>query len=210
LPLAGTSAATADDGNIGWGDFFLNPTGLSFQAASQAQALIGIRFAGTNDSGASQVGVYGDVTATSVTSDNSGFSTLTDYYQAGWFQSPTMGDPTTLEAVEHYFGTETPVLNAIGTGNYLGALTFLDDQAADAAGLDLQHVGVNAPTTITFSFEAALVPSTPLIASLFVECANDGVALVKPAAKTVPEPSVLWGLGILWLGHRLGLRQSVC
>lgn len=78
LALTG-QADSAADGNIGWGDLFFNFTGKSFKDASAAGELLGIRFADTNDSGASEVGVYDNVKAKSVIKENSGFKSFNHY-----------------------------------------------------------------------------------------------------------------------------------
>ena len=52
ISLLGHASTNAKDGNIGWGDLFLNldPT-KSFAEVQGTSSLLGIRFAGTNDSG---------------------------------------------------------------------------------------------------------------------------------------------------------------
>lgn len=81
MPLTGIDGTGAVDGNIGWGDLFLNFSGLNFSTASQLGSLFAVRFAGTNDSFAPSIGLYGNVKATSVTGINSGFSSLQAYNQ---------------------------------------------------------------------------------------------------------------------------------
>ncbi|WRH66889.1 MAG: XDD3 domain-containing surface protein [Planktothrix sp. GU0601_MAG3] len=45
-PITGVSNSGAADGNIGWGDLFLNFTGKNFTTASNQKSLLGVRFAG--------------------------------------------------------------------------------------------------------------------------------------------------------------------
>ncbi|MGL5082741.1 MAG: PEP-CTERM sorting domain-containing protein [Microcoleaceae cyanobacterium] len=85
IPLIGNRNSHAADGNIGFGDLFLNFSGKNFKDASAAGELFGVRFAGTNDSEAGKVGVYGNVQAKSVIQANSGWSSFSSYQ--GWVES---------------------------------------------------------------------------------------------------------------------------
>ncbi|NJO46185.1 MAG: PEP-CTERM sorting domain-containing protein [Oscillatoriales cyanobacterium RM2_1_1] len=85
IPLLGNSNAHAADGNIGWGDLFFNFSGKNFKDAGAAGELFGVRFAGTNDSGAANLGVYGNVQAKSVSQDNSGWGSFSSYQS--WVES---------------------------------------------------------------------------------------------------------------------------
>lgn len=107
LAITGNAYSGAADGNVGWGDLFLNFTGKSFLEANQNNQLIGIRFASTNDSNASQVGVYTNASAKSVTLDNAGYDTLNSYYAKGFERANTMGtDFATKSAALSYFSGE--------------------------------------------------------------------------------------------------------
>ncbi|MEO0537875.1 MAG: PEP-CTERM sorting domain-containing protein [Cyanobacteria bacterium P01_A01_bin.123] len=212
LSLLGNSASGAQDGNIGWGDLFLNFSGDDFQTASQNGDLIGINFAGTNDSGAPEVGVYSDVTAKSVTADNNGYSSLKMYHDYGWGKTNTMGtDYATKQAAFDEFGETSPVLNVIDSGTYEGGLTYLSESEMAAEGLDFDHFNTDGSETLAFSFSRAFVPTGEYVANIFIECANDGVAL-DGDLQDVPEPSALGGvllLGMVAGGRRLRRKRAV-
>ncbi|MBL1177734.1 PEP-CTERM sorting domain-containing protein [Pantanalinema sp. GBBB05] len=185
LAITGTSHSSAADGNIGWGDLFFNFTGKSFNEAQGS--LFGVRFAGTNDS-AVAVGVYSDVRATSVTSSNYGYSSLNQYYNAGFDRANTMGSEglTTQLDVLNYFGGSGPINNTIGSGNRIGDVTMLS--ASLLSGLNF---GSNAGSqTFGFSINRNLLPSGSFLSNVFLECGNDGVAIQSEA---VPEPATMAG-----------------
>lgn len=202
-PLTGTSAPNADDNNIGWGDLLFNFTGKNLSHANGD--LFGIRFAGTNDSGVSQVGVFRDVTAQSVTQSNSGYDHLKSYYNDGWERLKTMGDLSTKQDAYDYMGETSPVLMSISEGTFLGAIDFLSPQAAVAAGLEFEHFNAVGSETHTFQFNRSLLPGGEFIATLLMECANDGIALLSRfntqnnTTQDVPEPSALLGLIMIGL-----------
>lgn len=209
MPLAGVANSGAADGNIGWGDMFFNLSGKNFQTASNQSSLFGIRFAGTNDSGAATTGVYKNVQAKSVTGDNHGYGSLKQYYDYGWNQPNTQGtDLPTAQAAYNYFYPaavasnpttgNTPILNVIGSGTKLGDITMLASNALSAAGLDFGHFGATGTQTIGFQFSRSLIGSGDYIANLFIECGNDGVAL-SGNLKDVPEPSSMAGLALVGL-----------
>ena len=203
-PLTGESYGGAADGNVGWGDLMLNFSGNSFQAAEQNGDLLGIRFAETNDSGVSQLGLYGGIVTASVAGDNAGYTTLNHYYSAsnGKFNvANTMGDISTDEEVYEYFsgdpnGSNIKTQNVIASGNYLGAIELISDQDAADAGLDFSHFNATGDEQITFRLDRSLLPTASFIASVFLECANDGIAL-HGETTDVPEPSILGGLVLL-------------
>ena len=89
-PLTGVYDSGAADKNIGWGDMFFNFSGKNFTTASNSKSLFGVRFAGTNDSLAPSVGLYGNVQAVSVTSTNHGYNSLKQYYDYGNQSPPKM------------------------------------------------------------------------------------------------------------------------
>ncbi|MEL6249932.1 MAG: PEP-CTERM sorting domain-containing protein [Cyanobacteria bacterium J06629_9] len=210
LPLAGNASGGAADGNIGWGDLMLNFTGDSYAAAEGN--LLGIRFADTNDSGVSQLGVYGNVTTSSVTQDNQGYSTLNKYYETGGGKfdvADTMGDLTDKSDAYEYFGgqpdaSNVAINNVIAGGTFLGGIDLLSDQATASAGLDFGNFNATGDELIAFSFDRSLIPTGSFIASLFLECGNDGGALHGETAD-VPEPSAVGGLVLL--GMVVGGRQ---
>ncbi|HEY9617193.1 MAG TPA: PEP-CTERM sorting domain-containing protein [Microcoleaceae cyanobacterium] len=185
MAITGTSYAGAADGNIGWGDLFFNFTGKSFNEAQGS--LFGVRFAGTNDSPVA-VGVYANARATSVTSSNSGYSSLNQYYNAGFDRTNTMGSQglATKTEVLNYFGGSGPINNMISSGNRIGDVTLLS--ASLLSGLNF---GSNAGSqTFGFSINRNLLPSGSFLSNVFLECGNDGVAM---ASEAVPEPTTMVG-----------------
>ena len=212
MPLLGHSYSSAADGNIGYGDLFFNFSGNDFQTASENGELVGVRFAGSNDSGVADVGVYSNVTAQSVTADNSGYSSLQSYYNAGYDRDNTMGtDFATKQDAFDEFGETSPILNSIESGTYQGGITFLSESEMAAEGLDFSHFNTDGSETLAFSFSRAFVPDGEYIANLFIECGNDGVAL-HGDLQDVPEPSALGGvllLGMMVGGRRLRRKQAV-
>lgn len=199
-PLAGNSYSGAADGNIGFGDLLFNFTGDDLNTASENASLFGIQFANTNDSGVAQVGLYGDVSAKAVASVNAGYNSLQQYYDYGWERENTMGDLATTQAAYDYVGQTTAVLNSMDSGTYLGGIEFLSAQAATDAGLDFENFNATGTETNTFKVDRSLLPSGNFIASLFVECANDGIALInslteqEDPSQDVPEPTAMFSL----------------
>lgn len=188
MAITGTSYSGAADGNIGWGDLFFNFTGKSFNEAQGS--LFGVRFASTNDSPVA-VGVYSNVQATSVTSTNSGYSSLNQYYNAGFDGTNTMGSEglATKTQVLSYFGGSGPINNVIGSGNQIGSITMLS--ASLLSGLNF---GNNAGSqTFGFSLNRNLLPSGSFLSNIFLECGNDGVAMKSEA---VPEPATMAGAAL--------------
>jgi len=210
-PLAGVSHNNAVDKNIGWGDLFLNFTGKNFTTASNQKKLFGVRFAETNDSGVATTGLYGNVKGVSVTGDNYGHSSLKHYYDAGWNQANTQGtDIATKADAYNYFG-EGKILNVIDSGaTKLGDIQSLSAAALNSQGLNFGFFDASGTETFGFSLNKANLGladgNYDYMASLFLECGNDGVAL------SVPEPGSIAGLALVGLtligGSRLSKRQS--
>ncbi len=192
LPLTGTDAVGAEDGNIGWGDLFFNFSGKDFTTASKESSLFAVRYAGTNDSLAPKIGLYGNVTATSTTAINSGFSSIKAYNQqvATYCQEPgcrpSLGD---LAADTSYFD-QTQSLNAIASGKFLTSIMYLSDSELLKAGYDLNRFG--GQHTIAFKF-------------------NKSGICESGYCKSVPEPSGVLGLaavGLIFGGSKLRKRYK--
>lgn len=204
LPLTGIDYSIATDQNVGWGDLFFDFSNGTFSDASDNQSLFAVNFATGTDSGASEIGVYGNVSAKSVGLQNDGYGTLEHYYNEGWGKPATMGDLATTDAVYSYFGEnatdDTPLKNVIDSGDRLGDISFVSTQEAQAAGLDFANFNAVGSEQITFKFDRELLPSGAYLAHLFEECANDGVAIMSGhGAKDVPEPGALAGLATVGL-----------
>lgn len=221
MPLTGTSARRAVDGNIGWGDLFFNFSGQDFQTASEQGNVFGIRFAGTNNSKAASIGVYENVLAASDTAENNGYGSLRQYYDKGWGKPNTLGTdlPTEKDAYTYLYGTSvaqnpttrnTPILNVIGSGIKIGDINFLDASQLSQEGLDFAHFSSQGTQTIGFKFARSLFPKQggSFISHVFLECGNDAVAnafQLKPVPESVPEPSGIAGIavvGLAWVGYK--------
>ncbi|MEM9808998.1 MAG: XDD3 family exosortase-dependent surface protein [Cyanobacteria bacterium P01_D01_bin.56] len=195
--LTGVNSPEAEDGNVGWGDILFNFTDETINAANGS--LFGIRFSDTNDSGAPQVGVFGNVTAQSVAESNAGYGSLQQYYQDGWEHPNTMGDIATVQSAYGYMGETEPALTSIATGTFLGEIDLLSNQEAIAAGLDFEQFNAADDEIHTMRFDRNLLPGGDFIATLLMECANDGIALLsrftsQNEPQDVPEPSSMLGL----------------
>jgi hypothetical protein len=188
MPLTGIGNGNAQDGNIGWGDllfdFNYGKSGNNFLSAQGS--MIGVRFAGTNDSGASTTGVYRQVTAKSVTSTNSGFSSVNHYKSA--VPNAVIGDlPLDSYYYTPYAGTLVP--NVIGTySNRVGDVTALS--ASDLSSLPNPALASANLTKFGFKFDRPTGFSGNYAASLFLECFNDSIAVTK----AVPVPPAIAGI----------------
>ncbi len=223
-PLKGNKDTGAVDDNIGFGDLFFNLSGKDFTTAMNDGDLFGIRFAETNDSQVSRTGVYQNVTAMSVTQDNDGYGSLKQYYNNKKFDKiNTQGTdlPNKADVYDYLYGStiaqkptknNTPILNVIQSGRFLGDIDLLDGTQLSNAGLDFSHFEANDSHTFGFRFDRALLPRNGgnFISHLFLECGNDGVAL-KGDLESVPEPSGLAGIAgisLTFAGMALRRRQS--
>lgn len=199
-PLGGWSAPGAGNGNIAWGDMLFNFTGSSLGDANGN--LFGIHFDAAND-GSTALGVYSNVTATSVGSTNNGFGTLSAHSAnvQGKGGTPSMAD---LSESDPYFDNKT--LNIIESGTKIGDINLLNQGELSNLGLDFGHFDATGDYTFGFSFDKSLLPEGNYIAHLFAECANDGMAI-----ESVPEPSSMTGLAMLGatlVGSQLRKRRQ--
>lgn len=213
LPLAGISSPHATDQNVGWGDLFFDFSGGTFNEANANQSLFAVNFATGTDSGAPEIGVYGSVSAKSVGKQNNGYNSLRSYYQ-NWERPNTMGDDlaTKAEVYSYYAGNTTGVNtrihNVINSGSRLGDISFVSEQEALDAGLDFAKFNAIGDEQITFKFNQALLPNAAYLSHLFLECANDGIA-ISGETKDIPEPGAIAGLAAFsLLAARLRRRFS--
>ncbi|MFB2836286.1 XDD3 family exosortase-dependent surface protein [Floridanema evergladense] len=182
MPLTGNDTGGPADGNIGWGDMFFNFSGLNFMDAMNQGQMFGVRFAGTNDSRVSQVGLYSGVTATSVTAENSGYGSI-DGYNSSMGSNASLGD---LARDTNYFD-RTRSLNAIASGTFITGLNFLTTTQLTTAGFDLNRFA--GSQTIAFSIDKSSLPGA-----------------------SVPEPSAILGLtaiGASIFASKLGKRRAI-
>lgn len=206
LSLDGYQHSNAQNGKISYGDLFLNfanPTNFN-QANGK---LLGVRFDGTNDTrfnnAAPALGLYGNVKATSVTSKNSGYSSLQQHTNTvkNLKGSASYGD---LAADTSYFDSSKAANTSMASGSFLGAIEKIADFSK--LGLDFGHFSAKGTYTFGFSIDKKLLPNGSFVASLFAECGNDGVALVGDL-KDVPEPSMMAGFATLGLLAATRLRR---
>jgi len=223
-PLTGVYNDRAQDDNVGWGDLFLNFSGNTARKATNQGDMFGIRFAGTNDSGVNKLGLYSNVKTKNVAGKNAGYKNLNHYYTAEsgkYDQYNTMGTDlaTKEDAYAYLYGQNvannptdknTKTRNVIKKGDFLGGIDFLSDSELGTAGLDFGNFGVGNANTIGFKLSKSLfndiLPDgiSPFMAHVFLECANDAVAIASSVtipgeSKDVPEPATLLGLGLFGL-----------
>lgn len=178
---------------------FFNFSGKKFNEAAAGQ-LFGVRFASSNDS-AVGLGVYSGVKTTSVTSTNSGYSSLESYYNAGFDKANTQGTAiATKQQAYDYYGKGS-IQNSIASGTKVGDIAML-------MGADLSQLGLNfgnkaGSHTFGFSFDKSAIASGDFLANVLLECGNDAVAF---NASAPPEPATMAGtaLGVAAFG---GLKR---
>jgi hypothetical protein len=189
---------------INHGDLFLNFSGKNFKEASDAGQLFGVHFATAgSQSGVSEVGVYKNVTAKSVTAQNYGWGNTTAWSNAVGGNN-SYGD---LKSNDAYFGDQTgrgKILNEIKTGTKIGGLFMMDAQQLLANGLNFAAQNgangekANAAQTLGFRFtRTADFKAGNFIANLFAECGNDGVAIKSALGTQVPEPAAMMGMAVV-------------
>jgi hypothetical protein len=209
IPLLGNSHSRAADGNIGWGDLFINldPT-KNFSQVQGTSSLLGIRFAATNDSGISggETGVYQGVTTANVTQANRGWSSYSSYnnYVSSKQGSVELIDGMTRTEAETYLGSHGYA--AIGSAQQkLGDINLLTGSELAGLGLDF---GNPAGQVFGFSFDRSVLPEGDLsfVYHLMAECANDTMGGIGEI-QDVPEPTAFIGLAVV--GLLLGGRRSL-
>ncbi len=206
LALNGWSHSGAADGNIGWGDMFLNlDKSLGFEQAKAQGKVLGIRFAGSNDSGvaAGETGIFSGVTSMNVTGTNFGWGSYNAYNNyvngravkvnrqtVGTGQVELIDGMTTAEA-QTYLGAHGH--SVIKTYEQkLGDISLLDYAQLSDMGLNFgsQAPGQTMGTqTFGFSFARSLLPGGELnwVAQVMAECANDTMGTVGTFA-AIPTP----------------------
>jgi hypothetical protein len=196
--LDGNPNLPISNGNMGWGDLFFDFSGKnSYQDANDSRSLFGIRFAPNNDSKAPEIGVYSNVNATSVVTENAGWWNLDNHNyglnnrtgrEAGMgdlaWNAPYYGiytTPTTFDRSANH------IPNIIASGNKIGDITMVGDAELAAAGFALGVFPNSGKHTIGFKFDKSLLPIGSYTATLIEECNNDALAAI--GATAVPEPS---------------------
>jgi len=203
LALNGWYDGVAADKNIGWGDMFLNlDKSLSFEQAKTQGKVLGIRFAGTNDSGVAGTGIFSGVTSMSVTGTNNGWGSYSAYNnyvnsktvkvnnQAVGTGAVELIDGMTAAQGQTYLGAHGH--SVIKTGEKVGDINLLDYAQLSAMGLNFgsQAAGQTMGTqTFGFSFARSLLPGGDLnwVAHVMAECSNDTIGTSGTFA-AIPTP----------------------
>jgi hypothetical protein len=201
--LAGVKENGAANGTVSWGDLFFNFSGKNFNEAVAAGEMFAVRFAASNDSPVA-LGLYSGVQTQSVALQNLGYSSLQQYYNAGFNKDQTQGSAlATKEAAFNYYGTGS-IQNSIASGTKIGDVNLLTEQDLSAMGLNFG--GNMGSQTFGFSIDTSLLPIGSFLANINMECGNDGMAYSASAA---PEPMTMGGaaLGIAAIGGLKRMRR---
>lgn len=218
LSLDGYAAGGARNGNISYGDLFLNFANQSSVTEANGN-LQAIRFNEINDSQDFGItnGVYSDVTGVGLMTDNYGYSNLARHrYKVNekYGGNAELGD---LEADTSYFNHDNgATMNSsaygytnIESGTRLGGVEMVSDLSR--LGLDFDNFGASGTETFAFSVDSDLLDTGDFIAHLFAECDNDGLALAGTLVD-VPEPSTMISLALVGLAgagcRRLKKKQA--
>jgi hypothetical protein len=202
MPLGGNPVNGALNGRISNGDMFFNFFSHSLTTAANYNdpLVFGIRFDASNDSltgvsgnGADPtLGVFKNVSVTSLTTQNDGWSSLQNYNANGYGRTTNaMGDlQSTTGDVENYFGSGAIYGNML-SGTKIGDITLLNRSQLTSLGVDFGHFSADPSgnNLFGFSFNTALLPTGNFTASLFEECGNDGMAIQDTT--NVPEPGAV-------------------
>ena len=179
-PLLGHYFDGAADKNIGWGDLFVDLDGTNFESARDDGDLFGVKFAGTNDSGVGDTGVYSGIGTESVASDNSGFSSLSSHdnkVETDYGGTASLGD-LNVDPNNIYYG-ENLSDNVIAYGQREGGITYRTERELAAMGYNGNQFG--GSDTIAFSFN------------------KSSLGLNNPSEE-VPEPFSMAALGAVGIG----------
>ncbi|RMG40099.1 MAG: hypothetical protein D6719_11925 [Candidatus Dadabacteria bacterium] len=155
--LAGSYDPDALGGRVGYGDIFINLSGLDFLGASNSSALYALHFDPFNDSPLGDtLGLYSAVNAVAKGGANRGFDRRVDYELAVANRGGTVdyGDfPPSMT----YFPYDLPnsAFALIDTGTYLGPVSFVSTAELAAAGYDTSRFG--GVYTVALRFDKSLI-----------------------------------------------------
>ncbi|MBP0015924.1 MAG: PEP-CTERM sorting domain-containing protein [Cyanobacteria bacterium SBLK] len=195
------------------------------------ESLLAIKFA-PNDQGG-EYGLYSVDSFKGITKENVGYANMdayNKYLNRGDAQNRAMGtDLPNKTDVTNYFGTDQRILNVVEEGTKIADIAQLDEAALVSEGLEFDHFLDGVPTggyeqTFGFSIDKSAFEGylpggmSEFMAHVFLECANDGVALAgnftipdeggdDPAA--VPEPTALLGLSAMGLAFAARKRRQL-
>lgn len=211
MPLTGAPWGSALNGSVAPGELYLNFSAhnLDTQAKFTDAKVYAIRFASANDSlgnvGGSNttLGLFQNVAVANLAPQNSGYTTLQDYYNHGFgAASQAMGDLNTTTDVINYLGNGGMYAN-IETGTKVADITLLSPAALAALGLDFAHFSAAGSEIFGFSVDLSSLPKGTFTAHFFEECINDGIAL----RGQVPEPGTLALLSLGLAGVSIRRRR---
>lgn len=171
LPTTGLVNTDAKDDHIGWGDVLFNFGGNNY----------GVHFA-ANQSGVPSVGLYKDVNTKDVTSDNVGWKHLRSY-RRHLNNNGVEGSLGDLPIDTTYFpqSDERSVPMVMTSGTKVEAdFEMLDAEDLEAMGLDFESNIPDSSGKYTFGFKFDRTDDMvgEFTAHVFIECLNDGIALV--------------------------------
>lgn len=190
-PLTGTGFDRKGSQVI-WGDLFFSDGTQSFNDAMKSGNLYGIHFAGKNEAGVSQLGVYNNVVAKGVGVNNFGHRTYNNYVNVvgdtGSQQANFLGDMglSDLGGSNTYLDGEATGHNVIGQGTKVGddGFSLLDLNDSRLQGLDLSNLGAPGDQTIAFTFKQSALEYQPTVREMADEY---GVAWVWDEQGVNPE-----------------------
>lgn len=153
VPLEGNPNSGAAGGSVSHGDLLIDLSGGTFEDASNQRGLYGVRYSPYNESGVPDLGVYKSVVAKSITSTNSGFSSLTQHIN--WVTNlggtPSLGD---LPIDQTYYNPAM-TKNVMQSGIFLGGIEYVD--SAELATLGFNNTIFLGSHTIAFKFDKTLI-----------------------------------------------------
>lgn len=200
-------------------------------------SLLAIKFAPHDQGG--EMGLYSVDSLKGITKENRGYSNMNAY--KGFLNKGdgrSMGeDLANKDAVYDYFGQNQRILNVVEEGQKLADISILDRTALVNEGLAFDHFDdtyntrnnkswddqVEGDHTFGFSIDKSAFEGylpggvSEFMAHVFLECANDGVALAGNFTlpdegndtAAVPEPSALLGLSAMGLAFAARKRRHL-
>lgn len=199
-PINGVPEPRAKAGQVGWGSaFFHSSPNKSLNEASTKGELYAFLFTGSNP------GVYKNVTATSVSAEHYGFSSLRTYNDKvrSIGGTPSLGQFSADD--DTYFNQDAPILNAIASGTRVGDISLFNELALRNLGLNFGQYGDVGSQIFGYSVNKSLLPTGEFIFSQFLNCGNDGLAF---RAEATPEPLTVGGVLLSVLGGGYWKRRQ--
>ena len=155
-------------GNIGFSDMVFDFSGTKYA----------VKFAATNDSGVSALGLYKNVIFKDVTEENLGWDSFKSYSEIGVQGRGSMG---ALPLQNNYFSWTAirSVPMSIRSGIKIADITLLTQAQLQSKGLNFSGNGISSGVyTFGFSFQMIDSMRGNFLAYFFTECINDGLAII--------------------------------